>query len=189
MLMILRTKTKDDVLDMNQILVGDLAIAHEEVIESHENPIQVGAGAAILLAMFCALRAIELAASYGYKLRFASGRGAALDLRPTLAVYAILAIFLLVTAPRFTNWFAPGKEWRLGKIIAASFGFLLIMLSIQPLTMLASGLTPTGKMGNLLSVATDYEVAAYGPLFLGLLLLMITALPSRINHEIGQHSE
>ena len=177
--MLLRPKSKDSDLDLDQLLVGDLAVVKEEVIEHHEPPSQAGAMTAIVLAMCCVLRAFDLAASYAFRLRFAGGRGNPFDLRPTVAVYVIMAFGLLISAPKFTSWFAPGGEWRVGKLVTSAFGFLLIMLSVQPLTMMLLGFTPTGRNGNFLSLVMDYEVAAYAPFLLGIVLLVVAGVAPR----------
>jgi len=179
--MVLRPKAKDADIDIDQILVGDLAVVKEEVIEYHEPPSQMGMVAAFLLGLYCILRAIEFAASYGFTLRFASPRAVhPLDMRPVVIVYGLMAVFLMATASKFTQWFAPGHQWRVGKILTASFGWVLIMLSVQPLCMLATGNRPSGRLGNLFSTFMDYEVAAYGPFFIGILILLLTALPARV---------
>lgn len=178
--MLLRSKSKESDLDLDQLLVGDLAVVKEEVIGVDEPPSQAGAVTAITLAMFCALRAFDLASSYGFRLRFAGGRGNPFDLRPTIAIYAVLTLFLLLSAPKFTSWFAPGGQWRVGKLVTAAFAFLLIMISVQPVSMLLTGFNPTGgRMGNFLSLVMDYEMAAYSPLLVGIVLLLITGLAPR----------
>ncbi len=179
--MLIRPKTKETDPDLENLHVGDLEVTEEGVHETGaEPPSQAGAAVAVVLAMFYLLRAFEFAAIYGYTLHFASQPGRVLDLRWVVAAYCVLATGLLLIAPRFTAWFAPGNGWRVGRLALVSLGFYLFSLSVQPLMLLAIGLPPSGRANNVFATFMDPDQATYAPAVLGLAILLIMGVAMRM---------
>lgn len=135
--------------------------------------VEAGTIAAVLLALFAADRAIELASHERSRLVLKSVKGIVLyDLRPALAILAILFFVLLLLAPRFSRIVAPPGPWRMVRLVIGSIGLWLILGAVIPAVLAFQGKPPIGSLAPLADLV-EPETAAWWPLSMGVVLLVI----------------
>lgn len=155
---------------------GDLEVTEDAVAEvgpagpANDDLEKAGFIGSIMLGLFTLSRIMDLMAENRYVAHRIIGTKF-YSITPALIAYSLLGAFFLVGSPWFSRMFVNRGALGVGRLVVACVGWMLILLSIVPVTTAVTGFPPVGYASNFFADISEPLVSAYGPAGVGLALI------------------
>ena len=167
-----------------QEMYGDLEVTSAVVEVQSLGPMnndleKAGFIGSILLALFTLVRGMDILSQNRYAFHKIIGPKL-YSVTPAIIAYAVVGLFMLFVSPWFTKVFVNQGAAGMGRLVCACLGWLLIILSLVPLTTALGGLPPVGYTANFFGDVMDPMPSAYGPAGVGLVLLLGARFAARM---------